>query len=101
MTLAVIEAVNRRGERRSAWTMSQFLPPEMTQVLPLAIPSSPTRATFSAVSWDRSAWSGWRAMDRNSVVVGPGQRAQTFTPKGRNSSAMPSENRRSKPLVAE
>ena len=36
----------------------------------------------------------------NSVLVGPGQRQETVTLVDRNSSAMPSEKWRTKPLVA-
>ena len=59
--LAAILATKRRGATRSPSTMSQFLAPEITQVLPRAIPSRPTRATFSAVSAERKTRSGCSA----------------------------------------
>ena len=52
--LAAIFATKRRGASRSLSTMNRFLPPEITQLLPRANPSRPTRATFSSKCLGRS-----------------------------------------------
>ena len=100
ITFAAILAMKRRGASRSLRTIIRFRRPEITQLWPCSSPRRPTRATASAVSAIRNARSGCCATCWNSVVVEPGQRAQTRTPKRATSSAIPSAKIRSNAFVA-
>lgn len=97
---AAIRTTNLLGASLSPTIISWFFAPEIAQLLPAASPSSPTRATFSAVSALRNTRSGCCAISWNSVLVEPGQSAQTRTPNSASSSAMPSAKIRSKAFVA-
>src|SRR5579862_23010 len=98
---AATRVTRLRGASLCDSTPSQLRVPEITRDRPAASACSPTRATFSAVSLARPpTCEGCPAASKNSLVVDPGQSAQTFTPWRRTSSAMPSAKSRSNPLVA-